>query len=95
MTATAKTIEKTELEARLRPHNQLHLLRFWDELDASARGTLLEQIGRLDLEGLPGLIGEYVQGKAEPGERGEVAPSGEASADLNTQSAPALRPDPS
>ncbi|MCC6951617.1 MAG: UDPGP type 1 family protein [Phycisphaerales bacterium] len=63
------------VRARLGAVGQGHVLRFWDELDAAARGTLLEQISRLDLEGLPGLIGHYVQGKAEPGERGEVAPA--------------------
>ncbi|MCE7973475.1 MAG: hypothetical protein DYG92_03990 [Leptolyngbya sp. PLA1] len=63
------------VRARLGAVGQGHVLRFWDELDAAARETLLAQIASLDLEGLPGLIGEYVQGKSEPGERGEVAPA--------------------
>ena len=60
MTATAKTIEKTELEARLRPHNQLHLLRFWDELDAAVQQLLAQQIMAIDFDLLDSLFREEI-----------------------------------
>jgi UDP-N-acetylglucosamine/UDP-N-acetylgalactosamine diphosphorylase len=41
---------REELVARLTPFGQAHLLRFWDELDAAARGRLASQIAVIDLE---------------------------------------------
>jgi UDP-N-acetylglucosamine/UDP-N-acetylgalactosamine diphosphorylase len=40
---------REELAARLKPHRQEHLLRFWDELDTVGRRRLAEQIVSIDL----------------------------------------------
>jgi len=40
--------DRQSLEACLRPHGQLHLLRFWDELDAVSRAQLANQIAGID-----------------------------------------------
>jgi UDP-N-acetylglucosamine/UDP-N-acetylgalactosamine diphosphorylase len=54
------TMNKTELEARLRPHNQLHLLRFWDELDAAGRQQLAQQIMSIDFDLLDSLFRDEI-----------------------------------
>jgi UDP-N-acetylglucosamine/UDP-N-acetylgalactosamine diphosphorylase len=43
---------KSELESRLAPFGQSHVLRFWDELDPEAQDNLSEQIYDFDLEQL-------------------------------------------
>jgi UDP-N-acetylglucosamine/UDP-N-acetylgalactosamine diphosphorylase len=48
--STATTPNQTELVARLKPFGQEHLLRFWHELDASARERLAAQIAAIDCE---------------------------------------------
>jgi UDP-N-acetylglucosamine/UDP-N-acetylgalactosamine diphosphorylase len=44
------TPAKQQLEQELAPHNQQHLLRFWDELDDAGRQKLAAQIERIDLD---------------------------------------------
>ena len=44
------------LVARLKLHGQDHLLRFWDQLDPSARSSLLKQVEALELDRLDVLI---------------------------------------
>jgi UDP-N-acetylglucosamine/UDP-N-acetylgalactosamine diphosphorylase len=39
-----------ELAARLRPFGQEHLLRFWDDLDGTARARLAGQIAAIDFD---------------------------------------------
>ena len=39
-----REILKAELEAILQPFDQTHVLRFWDELDASSQQSLADQI---------------------------------------------------
>ena len=41
---------RTELEARLKPFVQEHLLRFWDELSEPSRQKLASQIARIDFD---------------------------------------------
>jgi UDP-N-acetylglucosamine/UDP-N-acetylgalactosamine diphosphorylase len=41
---------KQQLEQKLAPHNQQHLLRFWDELDDAGRQKLAAQIERIDFD---------------------------------------------
>ena len=41
---------RDELAARLTPFGQLQLLRFWDELDAAARGILAAQLAAIDFQ---------------------------------------------
>lgn len=48
---------KNELEALLKPHNQTHVLQFWDELDAAAQQGLADQIRAIDFEQLQTLAG--------------------------------------
>lgn len=54
------TIKKSDLEARLRPHNQLHLLRFWDELDAAGQQQLAQQITAIDFDLLDSLFRDEI-----------------------------------
>jgi UDP-N-acetylglucosamine/UDP-N-acetylgalactosamine diphosphorylase len=42
--------EPNELVARLEPYGQAHLLRFWDEFDATQRARLAGQIAAIDFE---------------------------------------------
>ncbi len=53
-------ISETELKTALTAVGQEHLLRFWPELDAAGRAKLAGEIAALDLNGLAGLIKEYV-----------------------------------
>ena len=54
------TINKSELEARLRPHGQLHLLKFWDELDAAGQQQLAQQIMSIDFDLLDSLFRDEI-----------------------------------
>ncbi len=55
---------RTELEARLQPFGQTHLLGFWDEMDEAGRRQLSEQIALIDF----GLMAELLRG--EDGQQG-------------------------
>jgi len=48
---------KSELEAILQPHDQGHVLQFWDELDAESQQNLADQIRAIDFEQLKMLAG--------------------------------------
>jgi UDP-N-acetylglucosamine/UDP-N-acetylgalactosamine diphosphorylase len=50
---------REELAAQLAPHGQSRLLRFWDELDAAARGKLAAQLSAIDFRRISSL---YHQG---------------------------------
>jgi UDP-N-acetylglucosamine/UDP-N-acetylgalactosamine diphosphorylase len=52
---------RDELAARLKPHGQEHLLRFWDELGAAGRAQLAQQIETIDFE----QVAELFQGGAQ------------------------------
>ena len=52
-----REILKAELEAILQPFDQTHVLRFWDELDASSQQSLADQIRAIDFEQLKALAG--------------------------------------
>ena len=52
---------REQLTARLKPHGQEHLLRFWDELDAAGREQLARQIEGVNLDQIATL---YDQGAA-------------------------------
>lgn len=54
------TINKAELESRLRPHNQLHVLRFWEELDAAGQQQLARQIMSIDFDLLDSLFRDEI-----------------------------------
>lgn len=56
------TITRDELTAILAPHDQTHVLRYWDELDAASREQLAGQIQALDLAELSRLVA----GKEQP-----------------------------
>jgi len=45
----------------LRRHGQEHLLNGWDRLDPAEQNSLAEQVERLDLDELDGLIGSLVK----------------------------------
>jgi len=48
--------DREELLARLKPHGQEHLLRFWEELDAVGRQQLAKQIAVIDFEQIAALF---------------------------------------
>ncbi|MBA4106965.1 MAG: UDP-N-acetylglucosamine pyrophosphorylase [Pirellula sp.] len=54
------TINKAELESRLRPHNQLHVLKFWEELDAAGQQQLARQIMSIDFDLLDSLFRDEI-----------------------------------
>ena len=57
MTQPPKQLPSREdLVARLSPHCQEHLLRFWDELDAAGRQRLASQIAAIDLDQIAALF---------------------------------------
>lgn len=58
---------------RLSRHDQQHVLRYWDELDADGRSRLRSQIERLDLERLDDLIARFVRG--DEGEAAAIDPA--------------------
>src|SRR5688500_5051290 len=56
-----KTPNRDELAARLKPHGQEHLLRFWNELDAAGRAQLAGQIERIDFQQISSLFKKAAQ----------------------------------
>lgn len=58
----AATINPTLFQA-LERAGQLHLLTFWDSLDAAARDRLARQLADLDLTAVPALVAGYVKNK--------------------------------
>src|SRR5690606_18557080 len=76
-----KPMTHAEALSLLARHGQSHLLRFWDELDAAARDTLLADIAGIDFD-LAGRLHETLvkgqaghdAGGAEDGHRAEIAP---------------------
>jgi UDP-N-acetylglucosamine/UDP-N-acetylgalactosamine diphosphorylase len=67
--------DKAAIAHRLEAIGQSHLLRFFDELPASARDHLLRQIESIDLESLPRYIDAYVRNKPAAAAAGELAPA--------------------
>ena len=59
----------------LTARNQQHLLRFWDQLDPSARSCLLDQIEALDFDQLDPLIPTHVLAKPEKIVPANIAPA--------------------
>jgi UDP-N-acetylglucosamine/UDP-N-acetylgalactosamine diphosphorylase len=55
------TLNRSELVARLRQHDQEHLLRFWDELDATSCEQLARQIGAIDFARIAALFGQTAE----------------------------------
>ncbi|HEX2475851.1 MAG TPA: UDPGP type 1 family protein, partial [Lacipirellulaceae bacterium] len=55
------TPNRDELAARLKPHKQEYILRFWDELEAGGQAQLARQIATIDFE----RVGELFRGGAE------------------------------
>jgi UDP-N-acetylglucosamine/UDP-N-acetylgalactosamine diphosphorylase len=53
-------INKSELEALLQPHNQLHVLQFWEQLDAAGRAQLAEQVRSIDFDLLDSLFRDEI-----------------------------------
>ncbi len=49
------TLSKDELQARLAPFDQEHVLAFWDELDEASRQRLASQLANIDFRLLRGL----------------------------------------
>lgn len=64
-----------EAAALLEKHGQAHVLRYWERLDQTARGALLEQIARLDFD----TVGR-MRRLLEPRPAGEDAAAGEGPA---------------
>ena len=62
----AAATEFDEVSARLQTVGQEHLLRFWDELNADERTSLLGQIGALDLALTDRLISKWIRGTPAP-----------------------------
>lgn len=54
-----------ELRATLARHGQEHLLRFWGELDDSARARLVAEVGEIDLDLVDGLVADLLD-RGEP-----------------------------
>jgi UDP-N-acetylglucosamine/UDP-N-acetylgalactosamine diphosphorylase len=62
MSSPSKSLPNREqLAARLKPHHQEHLLRFWDGLDADGRTRLARQIERIDLQQIATLFNGAAQ----------------------------------
>jgi len=53
---TDTTPNQAELASRLKPFDQEHLLRFWNDLDAAGRARLAGQIAAIDFELVNGLF---------------------------------------
>ncbi len=66
MPTTAATPDLETQRQRLEAAGQAHVLRFYDELPPESRRRLLEQLARLDVESLPGLVERYVLNKPAP-----------------------------
>ena len=80
---------KSDLESRLAPHNQQHLLRFWDELDDNGRQQLAAQIENIDFE----LIDSLYRGNVDQPDWAELSrraepPSAVRLRDRSTPNAP-------
>lgn len=60
---------KQQLEQKLAPHNQQHLLRFWDELNDAGRAKLARQIEGIDLD----LIDSLYRGNIDQPDWAELA----------------------
>ena len=52
MTSEQTSQLKSDLEARLAPYDQSHVLQYWDKLDPEAQEKLSDQIYGYDLEQL-------------------------------------------
>jgi len=63
------------VRAALDRHGQSHLLRFYDELSAPERKSLLEQLTALDLEELEELIERYVRHRPPAAPAGRIEPA--------------------
>jgi len=64
---------KSELEAKLTPFGQTHVLRFWDQLDEGEQSSLAKQIEELDLE----LVQSLYQSSASSNKWAELAAKAE------------------
>ncbi len=71
------TRTREALAARLKPHGQEHLLRFWDELNESGRCRLSAQIEAIDFEQVAALYRDatHTQNWAELSRRAEPPPA--------------------
>ncbi len=58
LAATDPGTRLAALRPRLADHGQEHVLRFWDELDDTERGILLDELEALDLERLATMVAE-------------------------------------
>jgi UDP-N-acetylglucosamine/UDP-N-acetylgalactosamine diphosphorylase len=74
-TAAAAALSVDALRDRLAAIGQDHLLRFWDELSPESRRSLHEQIASLDLDGIPGLVRDYVLSRPPVHVHDDVAPA--------------------
>ncbi|MCC9641253.1 UDPGP type 1 family protein [Rhodopirellula sp. JC740] len=63
------TLTLDELQARLEPHDQQHLLRFWDSLDEAGQTQLSRQISQVDF----GQLKTLIEGKDKAIDFGELA----------------------
>lgn len=59
-------MSEQDVRRRLEAVGQAHLLRFYGELSEEARRRLLGQIAEVELEAVPGWVGEYVKKKPAP-----------------------------
>jgi UDP-N-acetylglucosamine/UDP-N-acetylgalactosamine diphosphorylase len=71
----AKAEDIAALKKRLAAVGQEHVLKFYPELTGEGRSRLIQQIEALDIEGLPGLITEYVKHKPSSGLPGKIDPA--------------------
>ncbi len=67
MPAPARTDRLAALRRRLKAHDQAHVLAFWEELDADARRTLLDQIEQIELDRLGELLDDASRPAEAPG----------------------------
>ncbi|MFP4105971.1 MAG: UTP--glucose-1-phosphate uridylyltransferase [Phycisphaerae bacterium] len=58
-------MDRQAVAETLRKHDQEHVLRFFDELDASQQEALLNQISQIDFDRLEELIEQYVKNEPE------------------------------
>lgn len=70
----AAAINSTLFQA-LERAGQLHVLSFWDSLDASARDRLARQLADLDLTAVPALVAGYVKTKPHFARPASVEPA--------------------
>jgi UDP-N-acetylglucosamine/UDP-N-acetylgalactosamine diphosphorylase len=62
--ATSDTQRLERVRSTLRQHNQEHLLAFWDELNDTQRGELLDDIEQIHFPSLDELVRTHVKGEA-------------------------------